>query len=164
MSKQYVSYAGLQYFWSLLKKRFNSVDEAISSIITKTALEFIQGTHKHVSNVFTGVSQDYSLWNGKHILYYLPHNGTTTGNFLNLTLANGTTTGNKPIWYNGNSRLTLQYGAGCVIPMTYIASKDAWICNANYDIDNYNDSTRLYCGRDFIYCGKSGLYCGMHVK
>ena len=164
MNKDYLSSTGLKYFWSLIKARFAQVDSDIASISLKSALEFIQGTQSKVSNIFTGVSSDISLWNGKHILYYLPHNGTTTGNFLNLTLANGTTTGNKPIWYNGNSRLTLQYGAGCVIPMTYIASKDAWICNANYDIDNYNDSTRLYCGRDFIYCGKSGLYCGMHVK
>lgn len=164
MSKIYLSRTGLQYFWSLIKARFAKVDADIASIALKTSLEFVEGTQTQVSNVFTGVSADSSLWNGKHILYYLPYNGTTTGNFLNLTLANGTTTGNKPIWYSGDSRLTLQYAAGCVIPMTYIASKDAWVCNANYDIDNYTDSTRLYCGRDYIYCGATGLYCGMHVK
>lgn len=164
MSKIYLSRTGLQYFWSLIKARFAKVDADIASIALKASLEFVEGTQTQVSNVFTGVSADSSLWNGKHILYYLPYNGTTTGNFLNLTLANGTTTGNKPIWYSGDSRLTLQYAAGCVIPMTYIASKDAWVCNANYDIDNYTDSTRLYCGRDYIYCGAAGLYCGMHVK
>ena len=100
---------------------------------TSRSIEYIIGTQTAATNAFTGVTEDSSLYDGKCINYYLPYAGTSSGDTLNLTLADGTTTtGAKNIYLIGTTKLTTQFGAGQVFMMTYSATNDAWYCG-NYD-------------------------------
>ena len=99
---------------------------------TSRSVEYIIGTQTAATNAFTGVTEDSSLYDGKCINYYLPYAGTSSGDTLNLTLADGTTTGAKNIYLLGTTKLTTHFGAGQVFMMTYSATKGAWYCG-NYD-------------------------------
>lgn len=88
-------------------------------------IEFIKTTNTEASSALTGVSQDSELYDGKTIFLYLSYAASTDAT-LNLTLANGTTTGEKPIYYTGTTRMTTHYGAGSVVSLTYVASEDSW--------------------------------------
>ena len=101
--------------------------------------EFIRGTQSAATGSFTGVTTDAALYDGKRILYWLPYAGSGNAT-LNLTLADGTTTGAKNVYYMGTTRLTTHYGANNVIPMTYNLTNDAWYCDANYDTNNTVDA------------------------
>ena len=71
--------------------------------------EFIYGTQTASTNVWTGVSTDSELVDGKQILYFLPFAGTSSNATLNLTLADGTTTGAKNVYYQSTTRMTTHY-------------------------------------------------------
>ena len=77
------------------------------------------GTQTASTSVWTGKIDVSSLYDGLTIVYYLPYASTSTAVTLNLTLADGTTTGAINCYYNNNSRLTTQYGAGSTIILTY---------------------------------------------
>lgn len=109
--------------------------------------EVIYGTQTAVTGTWTGKSNTINaLYNGLQIRYYLPYN--SNGNVtLNLTLADGSTTGAINCYYGGNSRLTTHYSAGNIITLTYFAAgqikvagtatSDArWVADANYTDGN----------------------------
>lgn len=77
------------------------------------------GTQTSSTSVWTGKIDISELYDGLTIVYYLPYASTSTSVTLNLTLADGTTTGAVNCYYNNTSRLTSQYGAGSTIILTY---------------------------------------------
>ena len=97
-------------------------------------IEFISGTQTAATNAFTGVSGDSALYNGKMIAYYLPYAGTSSGDTLNLTLSNGTTTGAKTVWYRkGVTQLTTHMPANTVVLMVYTTDGDCWTIQGQYN-------------------------------
>ena len=121
----------------------DKIDELADSKIANNSrtIEFITGTQTAATPSFTGVSEDSELYDGKCINYYLPYAGTSAGDTLNLTLADGTTTGAKQIYLQGATKLTTHFAAGQVFMMTYSATKNAWYCG-NYD-SNSNTYDRM---------------------
>ena len=91
------------------------------STVANTALsqsvEYIIGTQTAATGSWTGETNDSSLIAGKTIAYKLPYAGSGNAS-LNLTLANGTTTGAKAVYLN-TTRVTTHFGAGSIIQMTY---------------------------------------------
>lgn len=77
-------------------------------------------------------------------MYWLPYAGSGSAT-LNLTLANGTTTGAKNCYYSGANRLTTHYAAGNAIHLTYRINANVngtnytgWWADANYDSNTYD--------------------------
>lgn len=111
--------------------------------------EVIVGTQTGTTASWTGVASFSSLENNQQITYWLPQTSANNAT-LNLTLAGGGTTGAKPLYYGGTSRLGTHYPAGSVIHLTYrknvtIGSTtiaEGWWADANYDSNNY-DRIRL---------------------
>ena len=69
---------------------------------------------------------------------------------LNLTLSNGSTTGAKPCYYSGASRITTHYAAGNAIHLTYRVNANVngtnytgWWADANWNTDT-TDRMRMY--------------------
>jgi len=115
-------------------------------------MEIIKGTQTGKTGAWTGTSSVItSLYDGLTIKYYL--NRDPSGNAsLNLTLADGSTTGAIPCYYN-SGRLTTHYAVGSVITLTYFnagsitvngtaTTDNRWIADANYDSGNTNTATR----------------------
>jgi len=94
-----------------------------------TGIEFIVGTQTESTGAWTGVTTDSELYDGKHIIYFLPFAGSGNAT-LNLTLNNGTKTGAKNCYYNSTSRLTTHFGAHSQIYLVYHKS-------LKIDDDNY---------------------------
>ena len=115
-------------------------------------IEYIVGTQSASTGAWTGVTQDTELYEGKRILYYLPFGGNGNAT-LELTYPDGTTTGAQNCYYMGTTRLTTHYGAGNVIPLTYVSGK-GWMCDPNYDQNTY-DRTLLNDVR--VYAGTNGI-------
>lgn len=86
----------------------------------KDAVEYIEGTQTASTGAWTGVTKDSALYAGKTIAYKLPYAGSGNAS-LNLTLADGTTTGAKAV-YSNTTRVTTHFGANSVITMTYDGS------------------------------------------
>ena len=81
--------------------------------------EIIVGTQTAATNVWTGIASFAKLVDGQQIVYWLPYAGTSSSATLELTLADGTTTGAKNLYYQGTTRMTTHYPAGSVIHLTY---------------------------------------------
>lgn len=104
--------------------------------------DLIVGTQTAVTGTWLGNAAFSHLKDGQQITYWLPYNGSGNAS-LNLTLANGTTTGAVPCYYSGTSRLTTHYSAGNAIRLTYrknvtIGSTTithGWWGDANYNSD-----------------------------
>ena len=108
--------------------------------------EVIIGTQTEDTSSWTGVSNNITaLTNGLHINYWLPHDGTSTSTTLNLTLANGTTTGAINCYYAGTTRLSTHFPANSMVGLTYRANitigsntYTGWWADAQYNTDNYD--------------------------
>lgn len=81
--------------------------------------EIIVGTQTAATNIWTGIASFAKLVDGQQIVYWLPYAGTSSSATLELTLADGTTTGAKNLYYQGTTRMTTHYPAGSVIHLTY---------------------------------------------
>lgn len=113
-------------------------------------LPFIVGTQTAATGTWTGNAPTISaLFDGLTIRYWLPYAGSGNAT-LNLTLADGTKTGNIYCYYGGTSRLSTHYGAGNIITLTYrkdvpiAGSTDTytgWWADANYNVSNTAGST-----------------------
>lgn len=87
--------------------------------INKSVSEIIVGTQTAVTNTWTGIASFNELVDGQQISYWLPYAGNSSSATLNLTLADGTTTGAKNLYYQGTTRITTHYPAGSVVHLTY---------------------------------------------
>jgi len=154
----YLNNSGLTRFWNAIKSKFirtiNGIGPDANGNVSVDTCEFINGTQTAATGSFTGVSRDTSLYDGKHIIYRLPYAGSGNAT-LNLTLADGTTTGAKNVWRAPGTRLTTHYAAGNFIGMTYFQSDDSWHCDVDVDTDSYAYGVRLYYS---IYKAKTALY------
>lgn len=96
-------------------------------------IEYITGTQTTATGSWTGVSKSEKLYVGKTIAYRLPYAGSGNAS-LNLTMADGTTTGAKAVYY-GTTRVTTHYAAGSIIYLTYNGT-DWRRCDYNSDTIN----------------------------
>ncbi len=128
---KYLDSAGLGYFWSKLKALLAAKADA------EEVAERVAGTQSGTTSAWTGVSAAGSLRDGKEILYYLPYAGSGSAT-LELTLSTGKTTGAKAVYRYGTTRVTTQYPAGSWVRLTYVAEKNGWYADADYDANTYD--------------------------
>ena len=83
-------------------------------------IPLVIGTQTAATNQFTGVLPLDQLKHGQSIRYWLPYAGKSSGNTLNLTLRDGSTTGEIQLYYKGSTKLTTQFSAGSLIMLTYL--------------------------------------------
>ena len=108
--------------------------------------EFIEDNRLSGGAALTGISKATELFNGMQITYWLNYASDTDAT-LNLTLANGTTTGPIPCYYSGAIRLSIQYPPGNIIHFTYRVNPQVdgnvlpsgWWANINYDASAETD-------------------------
>lgn len=108
-SDAYLNRSGLAYLWAKMKAAFAPHDRGV---------EFIRGTWTAASGTWTGVSEDTELYDGKKIILFMPFAGSGNAT-LNLTLADGSATGPKNVYYNGTTRFTTQLGQYAQIELIY---------------------------------------------
>lgn len=109
-------------------------------------VEYIVGTQTAATGAWTGETRDSVLYEGKHIAYKLPVAGSGNAS-LNLTLADGSTTGAKAIYHvystSSNSgavgRVSTHWPAESIIPMVYDGTR--WM------VENYNTNSESYIAR-----------------
>ena len=111
-------------------------------------IEYIRGTWTAATNVWTGVSIDSELYDGKQIILYMPFAGTSTAATLELTLADGTTTGAKYVYFESTTRMTTHKGAYSQLHLIYHDSHNingtnysGWWYVANRDTNSNDTST-----------------------
>lgn len=149
---------------ALLENVINSFIGVVSSVSEQTTgTEVIIGTQTASTGSWTGVTEKPELYDGMHILYYLPYAGSGNAS-LNLTLATGWTTGAKPIYRSGTTALTTHYGANSVIGLTYIASKDAWFADADYSVSATYTSAYCTSGKTTAAKSASMTYFALHAN
>ena len=137
--------------------------------------EIIVGTQTAASPHWTGEASFITLTDGQQIVYWLPYAGTSTSADLNLTLANGTTTGAIPCYYSGTTRITTHYAAGNAIHLTYRVNASVsgtaytgWWADANYNtntnnydrlqIDNYVKAKTAITAKKLIVGDETGYF------
>lgn len=116
-----------------------NVQGAIDEVYT-CCIPLVYGTQTASTGNWVGELNVSALYDGLTINYYLPYD--SDGNVsLNLTLADGSTTGSKPVYFRIDKRLSTQFSAGATITITYYSAGsisrsgtatniDMWICQA----------------------------------
>lgn len=139
-----------------------------------TKIPMINGTHTAASYIWTGVAPFSELKDGQKITYWLTYGvsgsrvsmpywkdangstqqGTNEGAVLNLTLPDGSTTGNVACYYGGANRINSQFPQGNAIELTYkklvkIGSYyyTGWWANANYNSDTIDNRIAYFTGK-----------------
>lgn len=79
----------------------------------------VKGTQTASTSAWTGSIDVSELYDGLTIAYYLPYASTSTSVTLNLTLADGTTTGAINCYETSSNRITAHYGVGSTVILTY---------------------------------------------
>lgn len=122
--------------------------------ISELQPELIVGTHGTTATpTWTGTSTKItSLSSGTRIQFKLTSAGTSAGDTLNLTLADGTTTGAKHIYFIGTTPLKTQYGANAIIDLIYDGT--AWRVLNPYTDTNTN-TVGVYGG--IVKVGANGV-------
>lgn len=105
-------------------------------------IEYIRGTWTAASGTWTGVSTDSELYDGKQIILYMPYAGSGDAT-LNLTLADGTTTGAKDVYFESTTHFTTHKGVHSQLHLIYHINHNidgtnytGWWYIANRDTDN----------------------------
>ena len=140
----------------------NYTDSATNSLAVGL-VEYIESPETVRTNYYTGVSRDTGLRDGKMILY---HNQTqaTAAWTLDLTLADGTKTGPKPVRMYGTTAATTYYGAHNIIKLVYRDgawyASDYFVNNTNYYDRNQVTFVLLAeeITRNAICCGTTNGY------
>ena len=104
------------------------------AIAPSNQIPYIVGTQAAATNHWTGNAPFASLNVGQGIRYKLPFAGTSSAADLELTLADGSTTGAIPIRRLGGSTVTTTFAVESVILMTYDGS--VWMCDAQTTYSN----------------------------
>lgn len=128
-----------------------------------TGAEFIYGTQTAATNLWTGVTKDTELYDNKEIIYFLPYAGTSSNTGLNLTLADGTETGFKAVYFNSTTRHTTQYGQYQMVRMVYHSSLriGSTVYNQGWWIDyarDINDTAKYIQTLGVMYKAATVLY------
>lgn len=107
--------------------------------LVKTTEEGVSSTHTTSTSAWTGKSENLvSLEAGTIIYYWLKQAPTTDNVTLDLTLANGNTTGAKNVYFGNSVRLTNQFKAGTIIGLFWDGYN--WFVINPYN-DNYIENT-----------------------
>lgn len=118
--------------------------------------EFIVGTWTAASGTWTGTTTDSELYDGKQIILYMPFAGSGNAT-LNLTLADGTTTGAKNVYFEGKNRFTTHKGQNAQLHLIYHSdlklsdgiTYEGWWYVANRDTDNdYHTRQKVLANTD----------------
>ncbi len=125
-------------------------------------IEVIRGTQGASTASWTGTSKQKALREGMMILYYLPYASASSTNVtLNLTLADGSTTGALNCYYNSTTRLTTHFGAYAQILLIYHynwningTNYTGWWHDGDYDSTNIQNLRLNYT----IYKAYTVLY------
>ena len=133
-----------------------------SNVVT----EYIIGTHgTTATSTWTGTSTKItSLQAGQVIFFKMTSAGTSTAVTLNLTLANGTTTGAKNVMYNATTNLAAHFPINTILELVYDGTY--WLCTAIQNTNNYDRVSS--CGQ--VVNGESAqvnaytLICGKSDK
>ena len=83
--------------------------------------EFIIDTRSASGAALTGISKAPALFDGMQITFWMNYAAASNAT-LNLTLADGSTTGAIPCYYSGTTRLGTNYAAGNAVHFTYRAN------------------------------------------
>jgi len=103
-------------------------------------LPFVVGTQTTTTASWTGNAPSLKeLVNGTTIRYWLPR--TSASNVtLELTLADGSSTGAIPCYYSNSTRLSTHYAAGNIIVLTYVngvtangTTRSGWYAHSQYN-------------------------------
>ena len=109
---------------------------------SNNAPEYVVGTHgTTATSTWTGTCTRLNkIQDGTIIFFYLTSAGTSTSVTLNLTLANGTTTGAKNVYSKGTTRLTTHYPINSIVTLVYTTKKDsgAWYVASANDNSSWN--------------------------
>lgn len=149
-----------------------TANQVATDLTEKAAV--IKGTQTAATYNWTGVAPFSELKDGMQITYWLPYScsgtavslpyykdqaGTTVADYksgvaLNLTLADGTTTGNIAVYYKSTTRATTHYAAGTPITLTYRKSVrfasgwyKGWWASAAYYSDTTDNQINVFCGK-----------------
>lgn len=91
--------------------------------LIQTTNNYIASTHTSSTSAWTGTSDEIcKVTKGTVIYYYLAKEPTTSPVTLNLTLANGDTTGVKNVYFSNGMRLSNQYASNSMICLYYSGS------------------------------------------
>ena len=117
----------------------NPVGGAAGAWIGETPLvglipEYLSANETDRRTAYTATSRDAALRDGKLILLHMPAQPSAAWT-LNLTLADGTTTGARPVRFWGGTAIGTQYAADSILPLVYRAG--AWYFS---DRDTNNDT------------------------
>ena len=86
--------------------------------LSDASAEVIVGTQTAATAAWKGVASFSELKDKQQILYWLPVTSASNAT-LNLTLADGTTTGAKNVYIGGSTRCGTHVAAGNLITMIY---------------------------------------------
>ena len=105
--------------------------------------EYVVGTQgTSATATWTGTCSNLTqITDGTVIYYYLPSSTSGISNVtLNLTLANGTTTGAKNCYFKGTTRLATQYPINTLIGLVYTTQRDSgcWYVISPNDNNSWN--------------------------
>jgi hypothetical protein len=161
--------AALRENYAMLENTINAVLGLLSSISGTSEAggggqltnELIEGTQTAATGLWTGVTKESALYDGMHILYRLPYAGSGNAS-LNLTLATGAQTGDKPVYRYGTTHVTTHYVAGSVVGLTYLADADAWYADADYTISATYTSGYCTTGKTTAAKAASMTYFALH--
>lgn len=100
-------------------------------------IEVIDGTHGTTATAaWTGVTRDAALTDGK-VIVFTSHSAGASNVTLNLTLSSGTTTGAKPVFYSGTTRLSTHNAANSPCMFRYYSDDDCWRRMSDYDTNTF---------------------------
>ena len=157
MSK-YLDDAGLLYLWGKVKAMFAPA----SHVGDKTHVPLVIGTQTAKTSAWTGDAPTISeLKDGQSIRYWLPVDPDSSAT-LNLTLADGTQTGAKNVYFRATTRMTTHLPVNNWATFTYrenvkIGSSHytGWWYNYGYYVDTVSrtraDNLRPVAGDSIIY-------------
>lgn len=111
-------------------------------------IEQIQGEQTSATGAWTGETAQDALYDGMTIMYFLPEDGSGDAT-LNLTLSDGSTTGAKPIYYQGTTRVNTQFSQYSQILMVYH--------------ENYEIGSNTYTGWWVLTPGSGGSSGGANI-
>ncbi len=125
-----------------LKIGNTSSSEDIDNFVFKRGQEFIVGTQSSSTSLWKGNTTQDSIYEGMCVNYFVPVACTSTSVTLELTLPDGTTTGEIPVRRNAGSTVTSSHiGVGSVVQLTLLLNRTigstsyekVWRMNEWYD-------------------------------
>ncbi|MBR1837098.1 MAG: hypothetical protein IJ783_07395, partial [Kiritimatiellae bacterium] len=120
--------------------RLNAHDAGLWAITNGLVPEYIVAPETARGTLYTGVSRDTALRDGKLILYYIGTQPSAAWS-IDLVLADGARTGPVPVRFWGTTAAGTQASAGSILPLVYKGG--AWYWSDRDANDNYYERLRV---------------------